>query len=281
MRTTLEASPRSSGAAATIGFPPALLANLRRFLATSQAVLSAGGPPRSGLAQASARLREQLAAELSPQARMVLSLHIPKTAGLTFSRLLAEIFGEDFYRSYWETSDCRGRAVADFPENARCIHGHFCPDLLLARYPSALLLTWVRDPVQRVASLYHYWQREPDWRHPLCRTLHAGRLSLLEFARQDAARNEMSRFFGRLQPEDFSFIGIFEELPASLELFFRRFDLAPRPVSHGHRNPERSTGRYAIPADERAEIAALNSADGALYRECVAQFQRAHAAQAA
>lgn len=263
-----------AGRVITIGLPEATLGDLRRFLAASQALLSAALPPWAELARSGARLRERLAAELRPQAQMVLSLHIPKTAGLTFSRLLAEVFREDFYRSYWEITNCRGEVLADFPANARCIHGHLNPDTLLARFPSALLVTWVREPVQRLASLYHYWRREPDWRHPLCRTLHEQRLSLLDFARQDAARNEMTRYFGRLRPVDFSFIGFFEEMPASLERFFRQFDLPPLPISHGHRNPERSADGYQLSAGERAEIAALNQADEALYHECVARFQR-------
>jgi hypothetical protein len=262
----------------TIGLPEATLGDLRRFLAASHSLLSAAMPPRVELARSGARLRERLAAELRPQAQMVLSLHIPKTAGLTFSRLLAEVFREDFYRTYWEITNCRGEIMPDFPANARCIHGHINPDMLLTRFPSALLVTWVREPVQRLASLYHYWRREPDWRHPLCQTLHEQRLSLLDFARQEAARNEMSRYFGRLRPVDFSFIGIFEDLPTSLERFFQQFDLPPLPISHGHRNPERGSDCYELSASERAEIAMLNSVDEALYRECVARFRREHRA---
>jgi hypothetical protein len=258
----------------TIGLPQTTVGELRRFLAAARDLLPKEDPRLGALVRSGARLRDRLAAELCPQARTVLSLHIPKTGGLTFGRVLAAIYREDFYCSYREITNCRGEPLASLPANIRCVHGHIHAEELLERYPAARLVTWVRDPVQRVVSLYHYWRREPDWQHPLCRTLHERRLSLLDFARMEDARNDMSRYFGRLRPEDFSFIGILEELPASMELFFRRFDLRPLPVSHGHRNPVRDTGGYRLGADQWAEIAALNQSDEILYRECLARFQR-------
>ncbi len=212
---------------------------------------------------------------------MLLSLHIPKTAGLTFSRVLAEVYREDFYRSYWEITNCRGDVVPGFPANARCIHGHLNLADLLPAYPDAMLVTWVRNPVERVASLYHYWRREPDWRHPLCRALHEQRLTLVEFARQDPARNEMCRFFGDWAPVDFSFVGIFEELPASMDLFHRKFGVPPTPLTHGHRNPGRGRSDYPLSARERIAIAEYNERDWELYWECVQRFSAERQALAA
>ncbi len=255
----------------SIAVPGRIVGDLRRFLARTRA---APWPRR----EANRELRRRLAEELRPQARMWLSLHIPKTAGLTFSLVLAEVFREDFYRSYWEITDCEGRVVPAFPAHARCIHGHIDLGRMIPAFPDAVLLTWVREPVQRVASLYHYWRREPDWRHALCRQLHQENLSLAAFARQEAARNEMTRFFGGFGPADFHFIGVFEQLAESMELFCRRFGLPRMPVAHGHRNPDRSAGGYALGAEERAEIAALNADDVRLYQACAERFAAARRA---
>jgi hypothetical protein len=256
----------------TLAVPERIVGNLRRFLART-------GSWPAPLPKADDGLRRKLAAELRPQARMWLSLHIPKTAGLTFSLVLAEVFRQDFYRSYWDITDCQGRIVPKFSDGARCIHGHVDLNRLLAVYPGAILLTWVREPVQRVASLYHYWRREPDWRHPLCRILHEKKLSLAEFARQDQARNDMTRFFGGFGPADFQFIGVFEELAASMALFFRKFNLAPLPIAHGHSNPDRPAQGYPVSPHDQAEIAGLNADDVRLYVECGRAFaaeRRAH-----
>ena len=258
-------APAAGASVDTIAVPAGIVGELRRWLARA-------GTPPGGAGRPSDGLRRRLAEELRPQARVWLSLHIPKTAGLTFSLVLAEVFREDFFRSYWEITNCRGETVPAFPANARCIHGHIDLHALLPAHPDALLLTWVREPVQRVASLYHYWRREPDLRHPLCRALHERQLSLLDFARQDRARNDMTRFFAGYGPADFAFIGLFEELGPSMELFFRKFGLPPVPLAHGHRNPDRGADGYPVSAAEQAEIAELNADDVRLYRACARRF---------
>jgi len=263
--STASRDPTAEPPAGTIAVPGGILGDLRRLLARTDAL--PGSARERGI-----DLRRRLEEELRPQARVWLSLHIPKTAGLTFSLVLAEVFREDFFRSYWEITNCRGETVPKFPPNARCIHGHIDVNALLPAYPDAILVTWVREPVQRVASLYHYWRREPDLRHPLCRALHDRKLSLLEFASQDQARNDMTRFFGGFGPADFAFIGLFEELGASMELFFRKFGLPPVPIAHGHRNPDRQGDGYRVTAAEHAEIAGLNADDVRLYAECLRSF---------
>lgn len=276
MMRTQKATPKGTDGLSLVDLPESMVGDIRRFLALSRPAIAGERrrPQTDELIARSDRLRSELSTALEPQARMFLSLHIPKTAGLTFSRLLAEHFREGFYRSYWDITNCHGEPALDFPANARCIHGHIDLPRLLSRYPGASLVTWVREPVQRLASFYYYWLREPDQRHPLCRVLHERKLSLLEFARMDEARNEMSRYFGHLRPMDFAFIGLFEELAASVEVFRRRFGLPAAEISHGHRNPDRSTDGYRLTAEERAEIAALNRADRELYDECVERFRR-------
>ncbi len=265
-------------AAEAVALPAATVEGLRRFLAASRRPAPQPAPALPNLGLAGERLREQLAVALAARAPVLLSLHIPKTAGSTFSRLLGEVFGDGLFLQYWVTTDRQGRPVADFPAGTRCVHGHMHLDRLAERFPGAALATWVREPVQRLVSFYQYWQREPDWRHPLCRTLHERRLSLLEFARLEEARNEMSRYFGRYDPADFSFIGIFERLPESMELFFRILALPPQPFGHERRNLAKTADAYPLTPEEHAEIAALNAADCALYRDCLAWFERHRAA---
>ena len=262
---TASRDPAAGLSADAITVSAEIVGDLRRLLARTDAL--PGSARERGI-----DLRRRLTEELRPQARTWLSVHIPKTAGLTFSLVLAEVFREDFFRSYWEITNCRGETVPAFPPNARCIHGHIDLAALLPKYPDSILVTWVRDPVQRVASLYHYWKREPDLRHPLCRALHERNLSLLDFARQEAARNDMTRFFGGFGPADFHFIGLFEELDASMDLFFRKFGLPPATLAHGHRNPDRGAGGYPVSAAEQSEIAGLNADDIRLHAECGRRF---------
>jgi hypothetical protein len=220
-----------------------------------------------------ADLRGDLETHLFQQVRVILSLHIPKTGGVSFRQMLASLFGESYCQSYWEITDAHGCTLTDFPASVRCIHGHFYAEKMRARFPGAALVTWVREPVERIVSFYRYWQREPDWRNPLCRTMHESRWTLRDFAHCDDTRNEMTRYFGSVAPRDFAFVGLTERFEESMLLFRQLFHLTAVPTAQANANPERTDGQYSLPDDLRREIAELNAEDCALYRECEEFFQ--------
>jgi hypothetical protein len=196
---------------------------------------------------------------------MVLSVHIPKTAGVSFRKILAQLYCEDFLLKYWQMTDAHGRVVASIPPNIRCIHGHYSPDVLLPAYPGARLITWVRDPVERVVSSYFHRLREPDWQHPVTRELHEKKLSLVEFAALELMRNEMARYFCGKSPGDFAFIGRMETFETSLARFLREFGFGRVAIPRENCNPERKTGRYLLDWETWRKIAAMNEQDLELY----------------
>ncbi len=225
--------------------------------------------PRLGAAARWCRdLRGSLETLRLQQETMILSLDVPLANPPGFRQLLADVFGEGFFASYHEITDCQGRVVADFSSGARCIHGHFAAAALRSRYPEARLITWVMDPVQRVAAQYRYWQREPDWKNPLCRAMHERGWSLLDFARQDGAREELVRFFGSLRPADFTFIGLREDFPRSVELLMRRLEVTAVPVFAAYRRGAAVLAGEPLTAAEAAEISRLNERSGLLYADC-------------
>lgn len=202
---------------------------------------------------------------------MLLSVHIPKTAGVSFRRILAQLFEEDIVLKYWQMTDARGRVISEIAANVRCIHGHFPTDELLPKFPAAKLVTWVRDPVERVISSYHHRLRDPDWAHPVTRELHEKKLSLVDFARIEMMRNEMTRYIGTRQLKEFAFIGVTENFDASLAQFLRMFGFDRVPIPRENCNPLRTTERYEVDRRTRDAIAALNEQDMALYQQvCVA-----------
>ena len=200
---------------------------------------------------------------------MVLSVHIPKTAGVSFRKILAQLYGPGFVLHYWEITDAWGRLQTDIPPDASCTHGHFVAHTLAERYPGAPLITWVRDPVERVVSSYYHRLRSPDWRHPVSIELHERKLTLLQYAELDLVRNEMARFFGNLRPADFDFIGLVEDFDASIARFFQQFELPRVPIPRENTNPERRTAFYGLCDDERKLILDLNQNDWNLYQACV------------
>jgi len=204
---------------------------------------------------------------LATAQKMLLSIHIPKTAGVSFRRILASLFEEDFLLKYWEMTDAHGRVVTTVPANVRCIHGHFPPDALLPEFPGSKLITWVRDPVERVISSYYHRLRDPDWQHPITRELHEKKLSLTDFAALDLMRNEMARFFGTKRPKDFAFIGRTESFESSVDRFRSQFGFNAVPIPRENCNPLRTAEQYSIDAATRRRIATLNELDVSLYDE--------------
>jgi len=204
---------------------------------------------------------------------MLLSVHIPKTGGVSFRNMLSGYYGTGFVLSYWEVSDAWGRILPEAPKTATCIHGHFVAHELADRFPAARLVTWVRDPAERVASSYYHRLRDPDPRNYVTRMVHEKKLSLLEFAELPEARNEMAWFMGRRRPADFAFIGITEYFTEAMGRFSQQFGVPAQPIRRDNCNPARVSTRYSLPPEVRARILALNEIDAGIYSRCVAGFK--------
>jgi hypothetical protein len=157
------------------------------------------------------------------------------------------------------------------------VHGHYQTDALTGRFPAARLITWVREPVERVASSYYHRLREPDWQHPVCHELHTKKLSLAAYSALPLVRNEMTRFFGSKSPADFAFIGLVERYDESFRQLGALLGLRPVPPRRDNVNPDKATPEYAIDPGIRREIEQLNEEDVILYQKCVALVDRSSA----
>ena len=109
---------------------------------------------------------------------MLISCHIPKTAGIGFATALGEVFGDRFL---WDES-CATVIEAMNRDNRvplnsvpvrwldqyerpnlrglRCVHGHFPlrKYLPLAFDLANVFVVWLREPLERQISQYYYWK---------------------------------------------------------------------------------------------------------------------------
>ncbi len=119
---------------------------------------------------------------------MYLFLHIPKTAGTTFETLLIKNFGEDYVPLYDSTihdnfNAEETKAIATFFTEAKCVASHqlACPlpqpNHVDVHYKP---LTFLRNPVDRILSYYHYVGKDPR---------HLGHLEFDEYFRQTLKRD--------------------------------------------------------------------------------------------
>ena len=212
---------------------------------------------------------------------MLVSVHIPKCAGTSFRHILQGLYGDSLWLNYG-TAFVRGTARADMiPPGTVCIHGHFFADTFDDLVPERELITWLRDPVERVVSNYHHFLRSPDLRDDCCRTLVDRKLTLREFAELDWMRNLATRYFADHQLDDFVFVGIAERFLESLHVFGDILSWpAPLPAPRVNTNPGRNTDRYEISKADYDFIRSLNTLDFLTYDRAVARLDRRAAPRA-
>lgn len=228
---------------------------------------------------------------------MIISIHIPKTAGTTFRVYLETLFPGDVLMDYPRTTRALIRrfmsyaqkadpvaAAGDFrlPRSAegiarfrqlldadgiRVIHGHFWRGRYSMIYPDGDYIVWIRDPLARARSHYLYHHRailsHNDKENV---AIHDGKLSFQEWIERPNHINQQYKFTGGGALDKFKFVGLVEEFDASIALFNRVFgiDAARRPAKRLNTNPNKDTSVNLDPATV-ARFKVLNAADYDLY----------------
>jgi hypothetical protein len=216
----------------------------------------------------------------------LISVHIPKTAGVSFRNLLKTVYGEgavvfDYAdrvldpaalchvdRAAWERT-VRDPLIARLEAEPalRVVHGHFAAGKYFARFPAARRIVWLREPVARLVSHYQYWRGLPHAGHGLHRRLLEENLSLEEFASLDPMRDCMSRLFlDGAALEDFDFVGLQEHFDEDLAAATTLFGWPPLEALVENRTGSSAETLTALDPAARRRLEDLNPADMDLYR---------------
>ncbi|MGB3545450.1 MAG: hypothetical protein WBA17_00635, partial [Saprospiraceae bacterium] len=218
-----------------------------------------------------------------PKPLELLSVHIPKTAGTSFRHTLREVYGEQAVIRLDIPLAGRGKTVrineieytgGHLPVGTTVAHGHFSPALFREKFPDAPevpLITWLRDPVDRVISNYFYLSKrlheELQEKQKGLDILRRMECSLMEYAARDVNRDRQHKFLAGVTLDQLAFVAIQEHYGTELQALARHFDWPPiQEVKHnvtGNARPE-------VTPEMREEIARLNPLDVALYQEGLA-----------
>ena len=212
-----------------------------------------------------------------PSSVALLSLHIPKTAGTSFHRTLQSIYGaEHVARFEW----IKGRPFLNsspyhdqgLPENTKVIHGHFTVPAIRDVFPlgEVPVITWVRNPVDRVISNYYYLSKRleeiVDEESNHWHILEKMQKTLLEFAHAEVNRNRISKFLEGVELEDLFFVGVVENYNDELQYLAQKLNWSNYQSERD--NVSGSKGRFVSDA-VRSEIEALNQKDMEVYHRAV------------
>ncbi len=220
---------------------------------------------------------------------MLVSIHMPKTAGSSFRATLEAEFGEQFLADYADyplastplerhtraLEDCMAAEPAAFA-GVSCLHGHFLPlkYLLLADQVDCRFVTWLRDPLDRLVSHYDYWQRSYDPASADTSSLHRRvveeRWSLERFCLAPELRNVYTEFLWGFPLHMLDFVGITEFYNEDLREFAALF--LSGPVEALNLNvSQQARGAEQLPPRLRERVRAFHRADVELYQWALRQ----------
>lgn len=200
----------------------------------------------------------------------LLSIHIPKTAGLAFREILYRQYGPT--RVLAVNQDDLRRNSEELPghyrKRHRVIHGHLpYPYLKPLHGPETEIITWLRHPVDRVVSNYYYnttselpkRQAEDTTRKPM---------SLEAFIERPKRQNVMSRFLDGIALEELDFFGFQEDFLGGLEQLAKQMGWTLTKQDRTRRVNDNQKVKAKSPSPSPTllrRIQKLNQADLALY----------------
>mgnify|MGYP002737989498 CR=1 FL=1 len=217
---------------------------------------------------------------------LLVSTHLPKTAGVSFFSALKQHFPSGLRRDYEDVpinTPLRERITAAFRHGAasvgeefagvRCIHGHFLPVKYL---PMATMrgnvefITWMRNPVDRLVSHYRYWKRnfDPGKSQAFHRQVVEEDWSLEKFCLSPRMRNLYGQFLYAFPLEYFRFIGITEHYEEDLAAFSQHYFGGPAVAERLNVAP--SGDRARIDPGLVRDIEQFHADDMALYERALA-----------
>lgn len=219
---------------------------------------------------------------------MIISVHLPKTAGTSFYKLLDDHFNGLIKRDYKDVplnksiSSRRLQALLKClslyvinPKKINCIHGHFMPlKYFFYRSQSDVkFVTWMRNPVERLASHYFHWLRTYDVStSPLLhRRVVEEKWSLERFCLGPEMKNMYSQFLWFFPLTKFDFVGITEFYESELEYFCGKFvgEMRGNVSYEENRNQKNNNKPYVANGDFRTAIEKHHSDDMKLYKQAL------------
>ena len=209
----------------------------------------------------------------------IISIHIPKTAGRSFHRILKQVYGESLDKSYEKEHFFHGKSddlilKDELPDGIKGIHGH----LTIAQVKHIIeleepkVITWVRVPVERVISNYYYFMKRIREGNTTEKQRSKINYKLLKYAAQPKRCNRMTTILDGMDIKDFFFIGIMERFDKDIKTLGKMMGW-PDNIEIPHLNDSSSfkmnndcaTQYKDIDVEMRFEIARLNEADMNLF----------------
>ncbi len=147
-------------------------------------------------------------------------VHLPETAGRVWPHVVAHHFHEELqtlHRPVLAEERCH-TSHATAP-HTRALFGPLAPAPLLTRWPGAIYIAFLREPLERVIACFERCKRVAPEDERLAQQFHDGTLDLLTFAQHPSLRLRLPSYAEILRGfplERFNYIGFHETFSADL-----------------------------------------------------------------
>jgi len=226
---------------------------------------------------------------------MIISVHVPKTAGTTFKKVLQKVYTEEeIFFDYPHRGLIRNRMLTQDRANIKVIHGHFPGNKYEGKYPAAKKIIWLRNPIERLISHYFFWK---SWQtltssetecaasldFPYKKEKSSGKkdekLTIIQFAEKPEMQNLLAiNFIKNQKLTDFYFIGIQERFEEDIAQLRHLLNWPHIELESKNKNPYPEYNallqQLLSQKETIAKIAALNQQDLELYREALSLRER-------
>ena len=159
---------------------------------------------------------------------MIISIHIPKTAGTTLASIIDYAVNRRIlydYRNLVPNEPEEIEKLKPFLERFEVIHGHFFYSKYGEHFPDARYITVLRDPVDRTISNYFHLMRSADTKHRNYQMIVENNLDIVGFSALENVRRAQSKFVEGADPERFALIGITEQMAPTVKLLRRVLEI--------------------------------------------------------
>lgn len=212
----------------------------------------------------------------------VISLHIPKTAGKSFYKVLSKMYGNKLdtriqRKDYFPETINISALANNIPEHITVMHGHLLykhVKPIREKYNSKII-TWLRDPVDRVISNYYFLMQTIRKKQRKIHQHHDKMdYTLMDYASMKSVQNRMTKYLSGIELEDLFFIGFLEYFDEDLKTLGKLLNwqvnipnVFENNGSSYRKNPTCATKTVTDEMKER--IRELNSLDVDLYQEAI------------